>query len=697
VSADDLEAWLTRYFAASDATPGLTPQAFLAAHPDAPTALEAALATAAEVAGMLQGSNEARTRVGPYPVVRELGRGAMGVVYEVVRGDGPAAVKLLPPFGAASEHARARFAREAEALRRLDHPGLARVLEVGVDGSAPFLVLELVSGASLATLAAPLPFATAASLVADLAEAAAAAHARGVVHRDIKPANVLLRPGGHPVLIDFGLAALADDAGLTGTGDLLGTPRYMAPEQAAGERGDARSDVYALGLVLHELLAGRPARTETTREAALRAARRGQVEALRRVRRDVPKDLRAIVAKALAARPHRRYASAGALAADLRAFVAGQPVDPRPPGKVAAVVDALAASRALRRVVVAGAGVMLLAAGCWWLERTRARRWLVERADLALAAYLAGADEAARSVAEEGLRSGDEPLLRALTAALAPGPPPADQTLANALVRLRQRPAEAATLLAAAGVDAAASLCASMVRAELAAEQGAVGEAIAALDPKPGEERVAQLVRRLVQARIALAHGELATAVRAARAAADLGDREPRGLTGTLVDLLEGARDRPALRTALAQAASAAPGDAELRFALAYSFDVDHDIVGAAAEYRRVLQVAPDHPRALVCLAHLRSGAERDHCAACAKSFAEHPELVDQAEAGSLALRALAAAGTREVAVLDAGARVALTVGAAAELGAWLARAEAAGALGERLEWWRRRCERAGR
>jgi hypothetical protein len=243
-------------------------------------------------------------------------------------------------------------------------------------------------------------------------------------------------------------------------------------------------------------------------------------------------------------------------------------------------------------------------------------------------------------------------------------------------------------------------LCAALAVAEAMAARGEALHAIARLAARRDGDSTALLVLAVARTRLALASGEWALAVAAAREAARVGAAEARGLTSLLVDLLEGARHRQALRAELQRVVQAEPDDVELRFALAYSFDVDHEIEAAAAEYTRIVERLPQHARALVCLAHLRSGADRESCPACERAFAAHPELLDPGAAGDLALRALEAAGRHDGAVLEAGARVALAAGAVERLARWLAAARAAeggGALVGRLEWWQRRCERAGR
>jgi serine/threonine protein kinase len=188
----------------------------------------------------------------------------MGVVYKArqVALNRVVALKMILAGGHAGAEARARFRAEAEAVARLQHPNIVQVFEVGEHEGRPFFSLEFVDGGSLqgrldGTPQAP---AEAAALVRTLARAMHAAHEKGVVHRDLKPANVLLAADGTPKVTDFGLAKSLDEEGHTQTGEIMGTPSYMAPEQAGGDKRQIgpTTDVYALGAILYELLTGRP-------------------------------------------------------------------------------------------------------------------------------------------------------------------------------------------------------------------------------------------------------------------------------------------------------------------------------------------------------------------------------------------------------------------------------------------------------
>jgi WD40 repeat protein len=272
-----------------------------------------------------------------HEVLRVLGRGGMGVVYEArhVGLKRLVAVKMIRAGAGAGEPELARFRTEAETAARLQHPSIVQVYELGEVNGQPYLSLELVGGGSLAARLRgnPLPPAEAARLVEVLARAVQCAHEAGVVHRDLKPANVLLTEDGTPKVADFGLAKQLDaDAGQTHTGAVLGTPSYMAPEQAAGRGKGAGplADVYALGAILYECLTGRPPFRGVTPLDTLEQVRTQEPVAVRRLQPKVPRDLETICLKCLAKEPGRRYASATTLADELVRFREGRPIKARP-------------------------------------------------------------------------------------------------------------------------------------------------------------------------------------------------------------------------------------------------------------------------------------------------------------------------------------------------------------------------------
>jgi hypothetical protein len=271
-----------------------------------------------------------------YEILGELGRGGMGVVYQArqVSLNRVVALKMILAGAYAGPEQLARFRTEAEAVARLQHPGIVQIFEIGEHQGKPFFSLEFVGGGSLAGRldGKPLAADAAARLVEALARSVHAAHQSGIVHRDIKPANVLLTPDGQPKITDFGLAKLLQaDRGQTKTGEILGTPDYMAPEQAAGRKdvGPA-ADVYSLGAILYELLTGRPPfRGETTLDTLLQVLE-AEPTAPRQWNPEVPRDLETICLKCLDKEPRRRYASAGELADDLHRFLADLPITARP-------------------------------------------------------------------------------------------------------------------------------------------------------------------------------------------------------------------------------------------------------------------------------------------------------------------------------------------------------------------------------
>jgi serine/threonine protein kinase len=323
-----------------------------------------------------------------FALLRELGRGGMGVVYlaKQLRLNRPVALKM-PPAGLGVEEWH-RFRTEAAAAARLQHPHIVQVHETGEHQGRPFLVMELLEGGSLAQklVQAPLAARPAAELLETLARAVHYAHERGVIHRDLKPANVLLTADGTPKITDFGLArrltetlcpGTQSSAARTETGAILGTPSYMAPEQAAGRGKEAgpATDVYALGAILYECLTGRPPfKGATALETAQQVLRDDPVPP-RRLQPGVPRDLETVCLKCLAKEPPRRYASAAHLADDLRRQLEGRPVVGRP---VSPAARAWRWTRRNPRVAALTSAVLLgllLAGGAWfWRAHTHEAR-----------------------------------------------------------------------------------------------------------------------------------------------------------------------------------------------------------------------------------------------------------------------------------------------------------------------------------
>jgi tetratricopeptide (TPR) repeat protein len=307
-----------------------------------------------------------------YEILEELGRGGAGVVYKArqERLNRLVALKVIRDGVCDDPGAAARFRAEAEAAARFQHPNLVQVYEVGEHEGVAYLALEYAAGGSLqAKLAAtPQDPRESARLVGALAGALHYAHQRGIVHRDLKPANVVLTEDGVPKVTDFGLAKLLEhDNGPTRTGDLLGTPSYMSPEQARSDPAGVTpaTDVYALGAILYELLVGRPPFKGPTPLATLEQVRGQDPLPPGRLQKGTPRDLETVCLKSLEKDPRRRYATAADLADDLRRFLNGLTIRARPaspverawkwgrrrPGAAAATVTAAAALV----VVLAGA------------------------------------------------------------------------------------------------------------------------------------------------------------------------------------------------------------------------------------------------------------------------------------------------------------------------------------------------------
>jgi tetratricopeptide (TPR) repeat protein/predicted Ser/Thr protein kinase len=236
-----------------------------------------------------------------------------------------------------------RLMREARAQARVDHPSVGKVYEVGEDDGRPFIAMEFVDGEPLDDAAAGLPLEHKVLLVKKVAEAIQAAHAAGLVHRDLKPANILVADDNgepHPYVLDFGIARIEEVAGLTMTGQVIGTPGYLSPEQARGDLRavDRRTDVFSLGVVLYELLAETRPFTGDSNVEILVHLMEADPPALRSVKPEIPKDLETVVMTCLEKEPERRYPSARALAEDLGRFLHGEPVEARPVGLAERVV-----------------------------------------------------------------------------------------------------------------------------------------------------------------------------------------------------------------------------------------------------------------------------------------------------------------------------------------------------------------------
>jgi WD40 repeat protein len=346
-------------------------QALLARHPDLATDLAAFFANEAQAASA-QGAEaptlapqpaEGRDAVAPrgkyfgdYELVAELARGGMGVVWRArqLSLNRPVALKMILAGQLASAADVQRFQTEAEAAAQLDHPHIVPIYEIGEHDGQPFFSMKLIEGPSLATWLTPLWQAIEADpqrrsrsslrtfcrevvqILIGVARAVHHAHQRGILHRDLKPANVLLDADGQPHVTDFGLAKRVQGAaGMTQTGAIVGTPSYMAPEQARAEKGVSTAvDVYSLGAILYEVLTGRPPfRAETPLDTLLQVLEQEPLRP-RELQENLDGDLETICLKCLEKEPRKRYDSAAALADELERWQSGEPVRARPVGRV---------------------------------------------------------------------------------------------------------------------------------------------------------------------------------------------------------------------------------------------------------------------------------------------------------------------------------------------------------------------------
>jgi tetratricopeptide (TPR) repeat protein len=323
---------------------------------------------------------QALLEVEGYELLGVLGRGGAGVVYQArqVALDRLVALKVLVTGVHAGQDELARFRSEAEAVARLQHPNIVQIYDVGDTNGRPYLALEFMAGGSLAARLAdkPQPPREAAEMVRTLARAVHHAHVNHILHRDLKPGNVLLAADGTPKVADFGLAKRLDldtvaQARLTPTGAIVGTPSYMAPEQASGvaKHLGPSVDIYALGAILYEMLTGRPPFLGETLTDTLYQVLDMEPIAPRRLQPSVPRDLETICLRCLQKRPGSRYSSAAALADDLERFLDGRPILARPVGRIERAIK-WARRRPAQAMLLAVSTLALLlgAAGVAWYQ-----------------------------------------------------------------------------------------------------------------------------------------------------------------------------------------------------------------------------------------------------------------------------------------------------------------------------------------
>jgi serine/threonine protein kinase len=267
-------------------------------------------------------------QIGNYVVVRRLGEGGMGAVYRAVQPSigAQVAIKVLHATGESQHSLVQRFLLEARAVNRVQHPGLIKIIDTGeLPDRRPYLVMELLDGLSLSDAISKLPWEIAVHIAADVLDALDAVHEQDIVHRDLKPANIFLTRGGRVVVLDFGIAKLVspDAAPVTGTG-IIGTPEYMSPEQIRSQPIDRRTDIYAMGILLYETITGRrPFTAAATFDMLVQHVERPPPSP-REWTPELPISVADIVLQALAKDPNHRFATAGAMAAALRAQTPAQ-------------------------------------------------------------------------------------------------------------------------------------------------------------------------------------------------------------------------------------------------------------------------------------------------------------------------------------------------------------------------------------
>ncbi len=314
--------------------------------------------------------------IGNYEILNEIARGGMGVVFRArhTELDRVVALKMMIAGPLADHSEKQRFRIEAEAAAQLDHPGIVPIFEVGEYHGQPFFTMGYIDGESLAARISrePLEPVAAAELARRIADAVQYAHQRGVVHRDIKPLNVLIDSRGQPRVTDFGLARRVEsDSNLTGTGQVLGTPSYMAPEQAAGQVDAVGqpADVYAIGATLYCMVTGRPPFQAANVIDTIRLVVEQEPASPQQINPIIPVDLATICLKCLHKDPRRRYASASDLADDLTRFLGHQPILARPIGPIERATKWIRRNPAVAGLATAiGLSILALIVGGAWYQ-----------------------------------------------------------------------------------------------------------------------------------------------------------------------------------------------------------------------------------------------------------------------------------------------------------------------------------------
>lgn len=363
---------------------------------------------------VLDGQSEVEPRIelkkiGKYTIIRRLGRGGMGEVFLAHDPDldREVALKTMIAGEDASEKAIARFMSEARSAGKLQHPGIVGVHEVGKERNLRFMVMDYVEGETLKELIdeGSLTAQRSAEIIRDVAQALHYAHEQGIIHRDIKPGNIMLKKDGSVHLMDFGLARnLESDSSLTKSGEVMGTPAYLNPEQAGGESRnvDARSDVYSLGAVFYEMLTGNPPVRGTNLMQILYQVLEKETLKPTALNPSIPRDLEIICLKAMFKEPGRRYQTAGELAGDLRRFLDGEPIFARSASIAYVVKRKILRNKAVSAVTVIAVAILIISSIWYVLSLRKALTISEERREKAEYEAFVGNINLAGKLAEEG-------------------------------------------------------------------------------------------------------------------------------------------------------------------------------------------------------------------------------------------------------------------------------------------------------
>ncbi len=704
---DRLEDLVMEFLEEKKEDQSLTPGAFSRRHPELQERLEKAIrASQSVVDAVSDASPDLPPNMGEYRMLQEIGRGGMGIVYEAERDGERFALKVLPLASVMGERALERFRRETEILNRLSHPNIVRVRDSGVSSGVPYIVMDLISGEALTSLSGNVTDNRGADLIRTLALAVQSAHDQGVIHRDLKPQNVLIRDDGVPILLDFGLMTASDLPSLTSTGDVLGTPRYMSPEQVVGRTTDSRTDVYGLGLLLYELLTGTAAFSQPSRDLVLRAVSSGVFPRPRRLQGELPIPLEKIILQAMARSPERRYQTAEEMANDLDRFLAHEPVHARPPGPLVRIWSGF--RREPIRLVVVALVLLSLSLGIWLflpsdpaLEKNRTEARVprnpedLARAGAAVHRGIQTWLDGDRQQAELSLRlalqwNPDDETARAMLHLLEETPVPLDSSplvrhLTDGLLANEEGEySEALKSFEKARSAASDNLLATAMQGSLAKELGMFRAAEPDLEKAAAKlpdcfevarllgwtyktnnkdalaikalEKASELDPTSIQVwkKLAAIHhdnfnGEKGlVATRKAKALSSAPDVEVLTIEGSLLNLLE---RRAEAQQVLREALAIQPTSIFTLFALALCLDQDHKTKEAEIQYQKILELNPRNERTLTNLAWIHCGAMKNECRECEEYYEQNPKALDLVKSEDYLLRALreSAGGNRQL------------------------------------------------